>query len=112
MAEKRSLKQNVADRVDAGLKGQIAKTPPEVGNKLERGFVWVREDGAVCVGDECMVIKRRPETNDLDIDIQLNKCGKATASMFADAIYSTIGKGGSTHFTVKSDVDVEKDDSK
>ena len=106
MGEKRTLKSYVAGRVDAGLKGEIAKTPPELERKLgTRGLVWVREDGAVCVGDECMVIKRREGTKDLDIDINPSKCGKATAEMFADTIYGTIGKGGSTHFTVKSELE-------
>ena len=69
------------------------------------GAVWVREDGALCVGDECMVIKPRAGSRDLDIEIKPDRCGEAVAGQFADVIYKTIGRGGATHFKVQSELE-------
>ncbi|MBA7695859.1 hypothetical protein ES703_104499 [subsurface metagenome] len=67
--------------------------------------VWVREDGALCIGNECMVIKPREGSHDLDIEITPDRCGQAVAEIFGDTIYKTIGRGGATHFTVKSELE-------
>ena len=69
------------------------------------GAVWVREDGALCVGNECMVIKGRAGSRDLDIEIKPDRCGEAVAEIFADTIYKTIGRGGSTNFKVQSELE-------
>jgi len=67
--------------------------------------VWVREDGALCIGNECMVIKPREGSKDLDIEISPDRCGETVAEIFADTIYKTIGRGGATHFKVKSELE-------
>ena len=67
--------------------------------------VWIREDGAICIGDECMVIKRREGSRDLDIEIKPDRCGEAIAEAFSDTIYKTIGRGGATHFKVQSELE-------
>jgi hypothetical protein len=69
------------------------------------GAVWIREDGALCIGNECMVIKRRTDSRDLDIEIKPDRCGEAIANQFADTIYKTIGRGGATHFKVQSELE-------
>jgi hypothetical protein len=69
------------------------------------GAVWVREDGALCIGNECMVIKRRADSRDLDIEIKPDRCGAAVAEQFSDTIYKTIGRGGATHFKVQSELE-------
>ncbi|MBA7552690.1 hypothetical protein ES705_45260 [subsurface metagenome] len=73
------------------------------------GAIWVREDGALCIGDECMVIKPREGSRDLDIEISPSRCGQAVADIFADTIYKTIGRGGATHFKVQSELEGKKD---
>lgn len=73
------------------------------------GAVWVRADGALCIGNECMVIKRRADSRDLDIEIKPDRCGKAVANQFADTIYKTIGRGGATHFKVQSELEEGKE---
>jgi hypothetical protein len=74
---------------------------------LESGgaSVWVREDGAICIGNECMVIKPREGSRDLDIEIKPDRCGEAIADKFSDTIYKTIGRGGATHFKVESELE-------
>lgn len=70
------------------------------------GAVWVREDGALCIGNECMVIKRRDDgSRDLDIEIKPDRCGASIAEAFSDTIYKTIGRGGATHFKVQSELE-------
>lgn len=67
------------------------------------GIVWVREDGAICVGDGCIVIKPESGTKNLDVEIAPTKCGEATADLFMEHLIKTVGKGGNTRFTVKSE---------
>jgi len=78
------------------------------GDLQDRGApVWIREDGAICIGAECIVIKPRADSRDLDIEISPDRCGEAVADEFADVIYKTIGRGGATHFKVKSELEKE-----
>lgn len=82
-----------------------------IADALESGNapVWIREDGAICVGNECIVIKpREGSKRDLDIDIKPDMCGAALADKFADTLYKTIGRGGSTHFKIKSELETEE----
>lgn len=76
-------------------------------NAMESGSapVWVREDGAICIGNECMVIKPRADSRDLDIEIKPDRCGESVAEAFADTIYKSIGRGGATHFKVQSELE-------
>jgi len=66
-------------------------------------LVWVREDGAICVGDGCIVIKPEPGTKNLDVEVAPTKCGEATADLLMEHLIKTVGKGGNTRFTVKSE---------
>lgn len=79
----------------------------------DRDFaVWVREDGAVCVGNQCIVIKREPGGKNLDVEIKPTQCGEAAADALLDTLLKTVGKGGNTRFTVKSDLQLEGDKPK
>jgi len=73
----------------------------KVDNPLS-GF-WVREDGALCYGDECLVFK--PEGKDLRIIIDDTKCGELAAEAYIGLIDKTIGKGGKTVFEVPAKID-------
>ncbi len=74
-------------------------------------FVWIRDDGAVCFGDECVVIKPEPNSKDLDIEISPTKCGASTGEAIVEHLLKTIAKGGNTKFTVKSDLVEESKES-
>ncbi len=55
-------------------------------------FAYVREDGAVCFGDECVVIK--PQDNGkLNISVKPSKCGEDTGKVILDYLIKTAGKG-------------------
>lgn len=64
---------------------------------LPDGF-RVREDGAICWGLDCLVIK--PEGKDLRITVDGSKCGSAALAAYGDLIEKTIGKGGKTVYEV------------
>ncbi|MBA7592114.1 hypothetical protein ES708_34291 [subsurface metagenome] len=100
MDKERREKSSLISSSPSRVEGAGAKPAP----KDRDGLVWVREDGAVCVGNECIVIKREPGSKNLDIEVAPTKCGEATADMLLEHILKTVGKGGNTRFTVKSDL--------
>lgn len=55
-------------------------------------FVWVRDDGAVCFGDECAVLKR---SNDgvLDLTVKPDRCGQEAGEKIVDHLAKTAGRG-------------------
>lgn len=65
--------------------------------KVDARF-YVREDGALCFGDECLVIK--PDGKDLRITVNDEKCGGLALEAWGKAIEKTIGKGGKTVYEV------------
>ncbi len=64
----------------------------ETAAKSGAGFAWVREDGAVCFGDECAVLKPT-ESGKLGLTIRPNKCGSETGRLLLDYLIKTAGKG-------------------
>jgi hypothetical protein len=72
------------------------------GDELPLGF-WVREDGALCWGNECLVVK--PEGKDLRFTINEEKCGSVALDKYRDLIEETIGHGGKTIYEVPAKVD-------
>jgi len=54
--------------------------------------VWIRDDGAVCFGDECVVIK--PEQNgSLLFQVNPSSCGQVAGEVILDHLIKTAGKG-------------------
>jgi hypothetical protein len=64
----------------------------EVAAKSGAGFAWIREDGAVCFGDECAVLKPN-EQGKLQLTVKPNRCGEATGRVLLDYLMKTAGKG-------------------
>ncbi len=91
-------------------KGKGIPTPSlkdEVKKAVGKGrdlFVWIRDDGAVCFGDECVVIKPEVGTKNLEIEISPTKCGASAGDVIVEHLLKTVGKGGNTRFTVKSEL--------
>ena len=71
----------------------------------ERPLIWVREDGAICVGNECIVLKRG-EAKSLDVEIHPDR--GCNTDELAGLIFETIGRGGDTNFKVKGHLDASK----
>lgn len=55
-------------------------------------FAYVREDGAVCFGDECVVLKAQDDGK-LRMSIKPSKCGDETGKVILDYLIKTAGKG-------------------
>lgn len=75
-------------------------SPSSLKNEVEAAFgkggdgvAWIREDGAVCIGDGCVVIDRNKTTGQLDMDIKPDKCGSAVGEVILDHLIRTAGKG-------------------
>jgi len=60
--------------------------------KAKRDAVWVREDGAICFGEECATIAPT-DTGRLGLTIRPDKCGQATGAILLDYLIRTAGKG-------------------
>lgn len=71
--------------------------------KQDKFGIWIREDGAICVGDECLILK--PNGKDLRIQIKPDKCGEVIARKYLDTLKETIGIGGNTIYEVPSELE-------
>lgn len=69
-------------------KGKALEAAAESG----AGFAWIREDGAVCFGDECAVITAT-EDGKLKLVVQPDKCGEETGKILLGYLMKTAGKG-------------------
>jgi len=64
----------------------------EAATKSGASLAWIREDGAICFGDECAVLKPTAEGK-LGLTIKPNKCGEAQGGLLLDYLIKTAGKG-------------------
>jgi len=60
--------------------------------KDKDSFVWLRDDGAVCFGNECAVISPT-ETGRLGLTIKPDRCGEQIGAILIDYLVRTAGKG-------------------
>ncbi len=74
------------------------------------GTPWIREDGAICFGAECLVLKPSDDGKNLDIEISPTRCGELHAEALRDTIFDTIGKGGDATFKIKGELRDEQSD--
>jgi len=94
----------VEKRRNQGSKAAVSSIKKQVrkaaGRSKSGDDFWVREDGALCWGNECIVINPDKDGN---IDVEINKNRGCDVSAFADAIGKTVGKGGRTHYRINDD---------
>jgi len=95
MVEKRKGKRQGS--AVTSLKKQVRKA---AGSSKSGDDFWVREDGALCWGNECVVINPDKDGN---IDVEINKNRGCDVHAFAEAIGKTVGKGGRTHYRINDD---------
>ncbi|MBA7552436.1 hypothetical protein ES705_44997 [subsurface metagenome] len=88
MAKKQS--DGEAGKVDDLTRSQAKAL--ETAQKSGAGLAWIREDGAICFGDECAVLKPT-ESGKLGLTIRPNKCGEETGRVLLDYLIKTAGKG-------------------
>lgn len=88
---------------DAAEQKRAIESIPE---QLDPRF-YVREDGALCWGGDCLVIK--PDGKDLRITINEENCGGLAFEAYGKAIEETIGRGGKTIYEVPAKIDRQED---
>jgi len=98
MAEKRGSKGSKA--AVSRIKKQVRKAAGGSRKGTGGDDFWVRDDGAICWGNECIVINPDKDGN---IDVEINKNRGCDVHAFADAIGKTVGKGGRTHYRINDD---------
>jgi len=98
MAEKRG---NKGSRTAVSrIKKQAGKAAGGGKSRAGGDDFWVRDDGALCWGNECVVIN--PDKNG-NIDVEINKNRGCDVNRFAEAIAKTVSNGGDTVFRIKND---------
>jgi len=72
-----------------GLEKQVRKA---LGRSRE-GDIWIREsDGAICIGDECIVVSSRA-SGGINIDVDSGACGSEYREKLVDKLIKGAGKG-------------------
>ena len=56
------------------------------------GAVRIREDGAVCFGDNCVIVKPAADGS-LDFDVDPSACGTVAGKKILEHLINTAGKG-------------------
>ena len=70
-----------------------------------KGDIWIREsDGAVCIGDECIVLSSRA-SGGIDIQVDAGACGSAYRDKLVDKLVTGAGKGVNIRIRSKRDDD-------
>jgi len=88
MAKKSKRDEGLEVAASLGLEGAAGASS----TKRQRGFVWIRDDGAICFGDECATIVPT-ETGRLGLTIRPDKCGEQVGALLVDYLVRTAGKG-------------------
>ena len=89
-------------KAPAGGKAQGSSKPAGTGSE-DRGLaVWIRDDGAFCVGDECIVMQHKADRFEVTVDP--TRCGPAGAELLKQ-LTESIGMGQPTHYVVKASIE-------
>lgn len=86
--DKTKAKQRTTNTPAKSVENQVREAFSEGGD----AFVWVRDDGAVCFGDECVVLKPTTD-NTLDMEVKPDRCGAQAGSVILDHLIRTAGRG-------------------
>jgi len=64
------------------------------------GAIWVREDGAVCIGNECITLKNADD-GALDLTLDPDKCGCEERGTLLDTLAACIVSGKGINLAIK-----------
>jgi len=103
MDKERKSKQGNASQVSSR-----AETESQAASRLDRkpasetspGGIWIREDGAVCIGNECVTIKTGP-SNETEFTIDPDRCACEVADQLLDVIAAGVISGKGITITMK-----------
>lgn len=79
----------------SGEDAPIARTHKEaqkLADEAGAGTGWIRGDGAICFGNECVVIQPN-DKGKLSLTVKPSMCGEATGKLLLDHLIKTAGKG-------------------
>jgi len=86
MAKKRASK-----RSGKGAANELKKKVEKALGSSGKGAMWIRDDGAVCFGDECVVFSQR-KSGGIDIAIDPSTCGGEFGEALVDKFSKGIGR--------------------
>ena len=99
-----------SDRTKAPKTGTDIQAAPDP-KRTRSGRIWIREDGAICIENECVVIESRKDGT-LDYTVNPNRCSceaEDDAEAIGDQLYQAIlksalsGKGANIVIKPKED---------
>jgi len=61
----------------------------ELGEALAMRGAWIREDGAICFGNECVVIQSRGDGH-IDFEVDPTACGEEIGKAVLDAFLKNV----------------------
>jgi len=64
------------------------------------GSIWIRDDGAICIDNECVVIQSAKD-GAVDFTVDPNKCSCETGSSIYEAILKSALSGKGSRITIK-----------
>jgi len=83
-------------RASQTLADEVSKATQNPGTPGRDARVWVRDDGAVCFGDECVVVK--PDADGaLNLTVNPDACGQQAGEAILTHLIRTAGKGVRIH---------------
>ena len=104
-AVKRPSDMGVPD--PASTKAKADSRSPGQGSKAAAiGGAWVREDGAICFGNECVVIHN--ENGQTFLDVDQTACGIETGKLIVDKLMDGFSDGGPINIRVKPNKELER----
>lgn len=72
----------------------------DVGSRSNDAGVWVREDGSVCFGNECVVISKHA-SGELDFEVDPSACGVETGQVVLSYLIENLAKREPINIKVK-----------
>ena len=92
-------------KATAGSKAQGSGQPAGEGSEGDHSGVWIRQDGAFCVGDECIVMQHK--TDRFEITVDPTRCGPAGVDLLKQ-LSEAFAFGLPTHYVVKPTLEESK----
>jgi hypothetical protein len=98
----------MANPTGKSRKGTVPKTDDqsafgrlkEAGNRTEDSGVWIREDGAVCFGNECVVLSKQA-SGELNFEVDPSACGKETGKVVLSYLIDNLASQEPINIKVK-----------
>jgi len=78
----------------------------EVASRDKDSGVWIREDGAICFGNECVDLSKKP-TGELSFEVDPSACGKETGKVVLSYLIENLASREPINIVVKPQAKAE-----